>query len=51
MTIETHEVDAFLARKMQEKRDRDLRLIADLMLYAGIGIVLLVLLDMMLRAG
>ena len=51
MTMETDLVNEFLARKMQEKKDRDMRLIADLIMYAGVGIAVLALLDLMLKAG
>lgn len=51
MTLETDAVNEFLARKAQEQKDRDLRLIANLIQYSGIAIMLLALYDLMLRAG
>jgi len=51
MTFESQEVNEFLARKATEKRDSDLKLIADIMTYVAIGLATLALLETMLNIG
>jgi len=51
MTFEANEVDAFIARKAEESKIQDLKLLADIARYTGTGLVVLLLLELMLRAG
>jgi hypothetical protein len=51
MTFEPQIVNEFIVRKMEEQRNRDLRLLADIARYAGVGVAVLLLVDAMLRAG
>jgi len=51
MTFESQQVNEFLVRKAEQQRDRDLRLIFDIVIYSGLTIGVLSLLEAMLRAG
>jgi hypothetical protein len=51
MTFESHEVDAYIARRAEQSKIEDVKLLLDIMRYAGTGLVVLFLLDAMLRAG
>lgn len=51
MTLETEEVDLFLARKAEEQRDRDFKLLCDIVIYTGLTIAVLSLLEIMLKTG
>ena len=48
MTFETHLVNEYIARKMLEKRNRDLKLIVNIVTYTAITLVVLIILEAML---
>jgi hypothetical protein len=51
MTFEPQEVSDYLARKAEQQRDSDLRLLFDIARYTSVGLVVLLLLDLMIRLG
>lgn len=51
MTMEPELVNEFLARKAEEQKDQDMRLIANLIMYAGVGLAVLSIVDALLKAG
>ena len=48
MTFETDLVNEYIARKMLEKRNRDLKLIVNIVTYTAITLVVLIILEAML---
>jgi hypothetical protein len=48
MTFETHLVNEYIARKMLEKRNSDLKLIVNIVTYTAITLVVLTILEAML---